>query len=528
MERAQRNRVPTAKAAENSNIPRQVEQTALQITTPEWSNLPDEPTFYESAKEVSKEAPTTKTSSSTGEKFQLFHLGNHLESQNKYHYTRAKRDKQTDLYHNTEAPPYHARLSDEMHPLCNINEFTMDSAYSRDMLTCWGKGAARTFKANVCAREGTWFYEAKVLSCQSAATPTNILLQRINDIAEGNANNHKGDTDVGAPRIGFARREHHSGHSLGSSGYSYSVNVYGTKNGHDICSGGVMFDIPSLTEIKENDVIGFMITLPSLDEHKSIVLAEKDPNETSASSLATKSKRSKKGRGKAKSKSKQNQDTNPASEETTGASTNHEPIKGVQVPRPSVVDIIHERYPIKHKGGIYFESSEYLQNPELKPGGYQNYKDDKKKVANGRAIPSQDIKFVNAPAHHDWPTLRGLPGSKIELWVNGEYKGIIAKDLLAFLPPASVVDVQKKQSLPANMHSGLWDDGTLGYYPAVSHYASSITEFKFQEPFWYGHDGREGVRAFGKRYDEAIVEDMVSDMIDEIQWEMEHRAAGKV
>lgn len=75
MERAQRNRIPTAKAADASNVPKQVQPKDLPVTTPEYSNLPTDPAFFEPAAEITKVDPFTKVSSTTGEKLQFFHLG---------------------------------------------------------------------------------------------------------------------------------------------------------------------------------------------------------------------------------------------------------------------------------------------------------------------------------------------------------------------------------------------------------------------------------------------------------------------
>ena len=67
------------------------------------------------------------------------------------------------------------------------------------------------------------------------------------------------------------------------------------------------------------------------------------------------------------------------------------------------------------------------------------------------------------------------------------------------------------------------DDGLLGYYPAVSHYTGGAVECRFDGPWWYGYqsDGpeRPACRPIGERYKEQIVEDFVSDMVDEVYQE---------
>ncbi|KKY19796.1 putative histone-lysine n-methyltransferase [Phaeomoniella chlamydospora] len=538
MERSQRNRVPTAKAAEaGKGSDAQVDLKSLPIVTPEYSDLPADGVFFESAAEIPKINPSHKVSSTTGEKIQLYHLGQHLESKDRFNYTRAKGDPKTGLFHNTEAPPYYARISDEMHPICNISEFTMDFLVGKDMLTSQGVGQHQTVKANVCAREGSYFFETKLHSCRDSVVKDGKVQEEQTKQAAADANDKKqGSTLKGCPSIGFARREHGHGYSLGSSSYSYAVCAYGSRQGKDLRFAGMPIPVEGMPEIFEGDVVGLLITLPSLDEHRQIVEAPYDPNYEESTPAEgklkqeKKDKRNKNKKKKAKAKGKAVDESTQLQTPVAGPSSSAAPVDEKNPEVPSTVDIIHERYPIRAKGGVYFESSEYQALPELKPRGVVAYRENPKKISNGRPYPRQpylgsdSAPAAGASAYHDWPSLRGLPGSKIELWVNGKYVGVVAQNLLAFLPPASIVDVQKKGSLPPNMHSGLWDDGTLGYYPAISHYADSITEFKFDEPFWFGHDGRPDVKPFGRRYEEAIVEDMVSDMIDEIQWEVEHRA----
>ena len=79
MERTQRHRVPTAKAAENSAAASKsagMDPASLPIVTPEWNDLPTDPAFFEEPKEIAKVDPIKKISSTTGEEIELFRLGN--------------------------------------------------------------------------------------------------------------------------------------------------------------------------------------------------------------------------------------------------------------------------------------------------------------------------------------------------------------------------------------------------------------------------------------------------------------------
>ena len=472
------------------------------------------------------------------------------------------------------------------------------------MLTAYGAGPHRSFRANVCAREGTYFYEAKILSCNDTSIPGQNLSAQMMSALDKVVKS----TGIGAPRIGFARREHGSGHPVGGTGYSYGVSCYSTHHGVSVtCCGKIKF-LPEFGQIKENDVVGFMITLPSLEEHRRIVQATAPPGvkkrkpkkKKKAKSVTTKAEdddpvtsttlkgkgkeepaanegsdvdedgvsnndaviattskgkdkeesgsvnvaegavegdesvdqeakddEPKKKKKKKRSKKKGKNTANAASAATAQGQTDVTgPPTKADLKDPALVEnIVRERFPIRAKGHTYFESSEYLVRPELAAGALHNPgHPDYKKLAMGRPLPTQEIKMYDPPEFHDWPTLRGLPGSKIEMWLNGKYMGIVVDRLLAFLPPASVVDVQKEKVLPANMHSGEWDDGTLGYYPAFSTYGGAMVQLRFHD-FWFGHDGRPGVRSFERRYNEQIAEDTANDTIDELGWEQEHKAA---
>lgn len=98
--------------------------------------------------------------------------------------------------------------------------------------------------------------------------------------------------------------------------------------------------------------------------------------------------------------------------------------------------------------------------------------------------PAPAVNTTNSTANdkphpnHPEPALRTLPMSSIKVYLNGKCIGTPFTDLLAFLPPAS-----KPLSQPGS-RQGL-DDGTLGYYPAISVYRGGYAEANFGEPFWF-------------------------------------------
>lgn len=141
--------------------------------------------------------------------------------------------------------------------------------------------------------------------------------------------------------------------------------------------------------------------------------------------------------------------------------------------------------------------------------------------------------------NHPEPSLRTLPFSNIKFYKNGEALGTAFTELLAFLPPAS------KPLNQAGARDGL-DDGTLGYYPALSTFRGGAAEANFGPRFWYPPpdlvlDGEAEtvdpsstklnpatkkhiagshtkLRPMRDRFNEQIAEDITVDIVDEVDF----------
>lgn len=141
--------------------------------------------------------------------------------------------------------------------------------------------------------------------------------------------------------------------------------------------------------------------------------------------------------------------------------------------------------------------------------------------------------------NHPEPSLRTLPFSNIRFYKNGEELGTAFTDLLAFLPPAS------KPLNQAGARDGM-DDGTLGYYPALSTFRGGAVEANFGPQFWYPPRdlASEGevemadpsettinpatkkhiagshtkLRPMCERFNEQIAEDITIDIVDEVDF----------
>jgi COMPASS component BRE2 len=368
------------------------------------------------------------------------------------------------------------------------------------MLALNGESGHFTTKANVFAREGTYYYETKIISTaeikELSTEPLAITQGRMKSIT---------DTGRGSLTIGFARREHHYGQPLGSNRYSYGVKTAASSNMY----GNASFQSQFFTikpnnpgQLRDGDVVGLMITLPSLDIHQKVAKGTFD-HATDAPDLKIGPRDLKKsGKSASKGKGRKKAAPVPPPDET--------PMPGPNA--PPVVDIIRDRYPVYYKGNIYHESSEYTTNTyDMSAVPMET---SKKATINPATGKPWDL-ITDVHPNCEVPHFRTLPGSKIEMWLNGEYQGVVFEHLLAFLPPCSYIEPSgaKKQIKEP------YDDGSLGYYPAISSYRGGSCAVKFDEPFWHGiPKDRPEAKAFGTRYAEQIAQDFVNDMVDQVAW----------
>ncbi|KAK5092909.1 transcription factor, contains a PHD finger motif [Exophiala xenobiotica] len=528
--RGHREKIPSAKLKEQagaavSNIDKS-KPVDNKIFLPVYIVHRD-PKLEAEQEELKKNYDHSKTGPN-GEKHDFYTLGHHVETKEKRFYVRARRDPQTLYFHAAEAPPYHARLSDEQHPQCQIDK--LRNCFSKDMLSKTGEWGHYTTKANVFAREGQFFWEAKIISqAPPGREPPKASLASFQEA-------DRTSTNRGGLRVGFARREAAYGEPLGNSGYSYAV---ATRSGFGRSYGVVRFnsdiqhiqDGEDFDDLSPGDVVGLMITLPPLEVHKKVVEGTFNPADyphlecgPAQPSRNKRQKTSKSGKqstsGKSKTKEREDSVKPQATTETdplrAALRAQLQPAAGNAHTIPSDHEIIRDRNPFVLRGQTYFECPDYTPHNDLcRPSA-----GTKTKTQNPETGKSYDLTTETHP-QHELPHLRTLPGSKIEVWVNGKYHGVVARHLFAFLPPASFIEIGNKTSLK----EGAVDDGQLGYYPALSHFTGGAVECKFDGPWWCGFErdvgglDRGGCRPIGERYREQIVEDFVCDVVDEIYLE---------
>ena len=370
-----------------------------------------------------------------------------------FHYTHCIADPafpSSLYYRQSETEPYEPRLNFED---TSTHMFLDESGHH----VTTDKGF-RMAKANVGVRAGRWYWECKI---------TSGIPKRKRSDAHGTDESSRGHV-----RMGWARREATLDAPVGFDAYSYGLrDVAGQK----VYMSRPKDFFPAGEDIREGDVIGLEINLPSESLHRKVVEGHYNPA------------------------------VDLADDESVGI---------------EMADIIRDRVPIRFKAHLYFEQIEYHAVKELE------------ELMNPSPVISSTGGLAGAGQdpgpNHPYPSLRTLPHSSIKVYKNGELIGTPFKDLLAFLPPTSkpIVQVGAREGL---------DDGMLGYYPAVSVFRGGAAEVNFGPKFWYpppgfhdddvdmvGNDQPSSklrkLRAVSDRYDEQIVEDIVYDIIDEVDF----------
>ena len=433
------------------------------------------------------------------------------ENKRGYRYSRAIADPlfaHKQFYRTSSPPPHYAKLSFEdadkwMH-------FTTNA-----LITTNEKGW-RMVRSNVCAREGTLYYEIKI---HRGVTP------------EGP------DPTANGPqphvRFGWARREAPLDAPVGFDGYSYGITdirfepmhrsrpgkFFQPKKTKSKTAKAAAVPAPTITlapedqHVKEGDVIGVELQLPSLNLHQKIVTGVYNPAVDTGDGF-----------------------DDPAHTLDPGAET---------------IDIIRDRIPVPYKGNSYFEVLDHVSSKPME--SYADRMTNLSSLPNQISTSNKDAIKVPPNPNHELASLRTLPHSAIRVYKNGKLIGTAFENLLAFLPPASV------PSKTMGAREG-FDDGMVGYFPAVSCFWGGIAEVNFgdgPQGFWAppahlanhasapaaaAADGPDvqmadvGIdasgakkgwnpgrisRPIGERYKEQIAEDVMWDIVDEADFFMQ-------
>lgn len=196
---------------------------------------------------------TRKSSEILRQSWDFYEVVDKLTNKNGFRYTYAIADPGFPhiKYRQTDVQPYHARFSFEDSPAA--------ISFSRDARAVTTSDSWHTARANVCAREGSYYYEARV----------------INGVVDGALQSSaQGGSSRGHVRLGFARREADLDVNVGVDCYGYGIR---DVNGEVVNRMRCEFFFPKGEAINEGDVIGMLITLPPLSLHKKVSEGTYDP-----------------------------------------------------------------------------------------------------------------------------------------------------------------------------------------------------------------------------------------------------------
>ncbi|KAL4889281.1 hypothetical protein BDV59DRAFT_186893 [Aspergillus ambiguus] len=201
-----------------------------------------------------------------GQSWDFYEVVDKLTNKNGFRYSYAIADPgfRHIKYRQTDVPPYHARFSFEDSPAAIL--------FSRDARAVTTSDPWHTARANVCAREGTFYYEARIINGVMAESQQPSAPPDGNGNGNGNGNTHL--PSRGHVRLGFARREADLDVNVGIDCYGYGIR---DVNGEVVNRMRCEYFFPKGEAIREGDVIGMLITLPPLALHKKVVEGTYDP-----------------------------------------------------------------------------------------------------------------------------------------------------------------------------------------------------------------------------------------------------------
>ncbi|KAJ3553634.1 hypothetical protein NPX13_g10842 [Xylaria arbuscula] len=196
-------------------------------------------------------------------RIQFFETSEHVYNKKGYHYLHCIADPafpSSFYYRQTEPAPYGPHISFE-----DASTHMYFDKSGRHVTTDKGFRMAR---ANVAVREGTWYWECKI---------TRGILKKT-DAGSKNVSSAKDAAyqpeSHGHVRVGFARREASLDAPVGFGAYSYGLRDVAGQKVH--LSRPKDF-FPPGEDMREGDVIGLEIRLPSEHLHRKIVQGQYNP-----------------------------------------------------------------------------------------------------------------------------------------------------------------------------------------------------------------------------------------------------------
>ncbi|CAI5759734.1 unnamed protein product [Candida verbasci] len=355
----------------------------------------------------------------------------------KYKLCRPNPTFSSNLYSTTEIEPFKITTS--------LFDRSGGILFNEDLSTITTKQGWRSTRTNVGIDEGSYYFEFKIL--------------------QANEKSHV--------RIGIGRKEASLEAPVGFDGYGYGIR--------DV-DGYLMSISRRKKQVIENgfetgDVIGILIELPSLEEHRKMVKDFEDVKKEELKHQKLKKRKM--------AKKKVDLEENIKFDEFG--------------------NIVRDQIPIRYKNALYYEQYEYSSTKTM------DHLLNPISVVGEKAIIEMDDKTKNIPI---------IENSKITFYKNGVKQDEFT-DLYSFLP-TNVEDNEdinlgpniKQQQNPNYKNT---NDGSLGYYPMLSSFQYGCV--KLNPGPYFEYPVTHPVKPLSDRYDESIIEEWYWDLLDEVEAE---------
>ncbi|KAK6199296.1 uncharacterized protein RJT21DRAFT_131066 [Scheffersomyces amazonensis] len=361
----------------------------------------------------------------------------------------------SNLYSTSELYPYTVRPS--------YFDMAQGIAFNDDLTLVSTTQGWRSVRTNIGIREGKYYFEFNVVSANDENSKSHV-------------------------RVGISRKEASLEAPVGFDGYSYGLR--------DVHGEYMTLSRPKEPYVedgfKSGDVIGLLVELPSLEEHRKSV------NDFINSKLAA-------------SNSVESSKTISVKEPDTKRRKRSRKEETNEDNSKFIVDgnIVRDQIPIRYKSSLYYEQYEYsntkIMDHLLNPVS----------IYGERAILEKDIvdkQIENLPI---------IPNSRIRIFKNGIEQKHSVENLYSFLP--TDVENEELNLLPntkqaQNLNYKNTDDGSLAYYPMLSVFQNGIVGINPGPQFQYPL-AEEDVKPLSDRYDESVVDEWYWDILDEVEAE---------
>lgn len=313
----------------------------------------------------------------------------------------------------------------------------------------------RSARANVGVREGSWYYEVKILR---------------GDGAPGGGGTTGGDVGNAHVRLGWGRREANFDSPIGMDGYSYGIRDVSGEKLH------LSRPKPYAKAFGTGDTIGCLITLPKRPEGEMAKIKRKRVPIRYKGQLYF----------EMDEYGVQKEMEALVDREGKGAAAAAEAAKAAL---EATKEINEDKAGGKGKKGAVMKNAKKGKSGPIEPSG---------------------------PVARNLPILEG---SSVEFFINGESQGIAFEDLYDFLPLPPLIQPShpgtKKSSTQHEVKDALQDDGTLGYYPMISCFGRGKVECNFG-PDFNAPPPNLAARPMVERWQEFRKEEAALDERDEI------------